>query len=59
MCFGGGATYSGYGSPAFTRRMRVFEISDFGETISTYQLTDERKRINEAVLYGEGSLEEQ
>ncbi|GAA5953455.1 hypothetical protein JCM8115_000530 [Rhodotorula mucilaginosa] len=59
VCFGGGSTYSGYGSPAFTRRMRVFEISDFGETISTYQLTDERKRINEAVLYGEGSLEEQ
>lgn len=59
VCFGGGATYSGYGSAAFSRRMRVFEIADFGETISTYQLTDERERINEAVLYGAGSLEEQ
>ncbi|GAA5980570.1 hypothetical protein JCM10908_001692 [Rhodotorula pacifica] len=58
VCFGGGGTYSGYGSAAFARRMRVFEISDYGETISTYQLTDERKRINEAVLYGKGSLEQ-
>lgn len=37
----------------------MYELADFGEKISTYQLTDARKRVNEAVLYGEGSLEEQ
>ncbi|GAA5913525.1 hypothetical protein JCM8208_000701 [Rhodotorula glutinis] len=59
ICFGGGATYSGYGNPAFARRMRVYQVSDFGERIETYQVTDERERINYAMLVGDGSVEEQ
>ncbi|GAA5834357.1 hypothetical protein JCM9279_004294 [Rhodotorula babjevae] len=59
ICFGGGATYSGYGNPAFARRMRVYQLSDFGERIETYQVTDERERINYAMLVGDGSIEEQ
>ncbi|KPV78488.1 uncharacterized protein RHOBADRAFT_33185 [Rhodotorula graminis WP1] len=59
ICFGGGATYSGYGNPAFARRMRVYQLSDFGERIETYQVTDERERINYAMLVGDGSVEEQ
>ncbi|GAA5887611.1 hypothetical protein JCM6882_001470 [Rhodosporidiobolus microsporus] len=59
ICFGGGGTYSGYGNTTFSRRMRVYSLSQFGERIETYQLTDTKERINQAVLYGEGSLEEQ
>ncbi|BGP44800.1 Phosphatase dcr2 [Rhodotorula kratochvilovae] len=59
VCFGGGATYSGYGSAKFARRMRVYHLSDFGERIETYQLTDDNERVNAAMLYGDGSLEEQ
>ncbi|GAA5994980.1 uncharacterized protein JCM10292_004466 [Rhodotorula paludigena] len=58
ICFGGGATYSGYGSKTFSRRMRVYQLSDFGERIETFQLTDEKERVNHAILVGEGSLEQ-
>ncbi|GAA5832135.1 hypothetical protein JCM11251_004252 [Rhodosporidiobolus azoricus] len=59
ICFGGGGSYSGYGNSTFARRMRVFNLSQFGERIETYQLTDTKERINQAVLYGDGSLETQ
>ncbi|GAA6036936.1 hypothetical protein JCM8097_006363 [Rhodosporidiobolus ruineniae] len=59
ICFGGGGTYSGYGSTSFSRRMRVYQLSQYGERIETYQLTDTKEQVNRAVLYGEGSLEEQ
>jgi len=39
--------------------MRVYQLSDFGERIETYQVTDERERINYAMLVGDGSVEEQ
>lgn len=41
MCFPGGSSYSGYGLRGFDRRVRVFSISDWGETISTYKLLDQ------------------
>jgi len=40
MCFAGGSSYSGYGLRGFDRRVRVFSLSDWGETISTYKLLD-------------------
>ena len=40
MCFAGGSSYSGYGMLGFDRRVRVFEISDFGETIKTWKILD-------------------
>ncbi|GAA5994112.1 hypothetical protein JCM5350_008099 [Sporobolomyces pararoseus] len=58
QCFGGGGTYSGYGIGTFPRRFRVYQLSDFGEKIETWQLLDTREVINHAVLAGEGSLEE-
>ncbi|GAA5949588.1 hypothetical protein JCM3765_002715 [Sporobolomyces pararoseus] len=58
QCFGGGGTYSGYGKGSFPRRFKVYQLSDFGEKIETWQLLDTREVINHAVLVGEGSLEE-
>ncbi|GAA5949069.1 hypothetical protein JCM21900_004848 [Sporobolomyces salmonicolor] len=58
-CFGGGATYSGYGNSTFARRFRVYQLSDYGERIETFQLLDTKERINHAILVGEGSLEEE
>jgi hypothetical protein len=40
MCFSGGSSYSGYGLLGFDRRVRVFELSDYGERIATYKLLD-------------------
>lgn len=39
--------------------MRVYQLSDFGERIETWQLTDEKERVNHAVLVGDGSIEQQ
>ena len=51
-CFGGGSSYAGYGLPQFDRRVRVFNIQDFGEvrwpgiaalmeqTVRTYKIVD-------------------
>ncbi|KAK4699220.1 hypothetical protein P7C70_g7043, partial [Phenoliferia sp. Uapishka_3] len=56
LCFGGGASYSGYGKAGFARRMRVYTIADYGETIGTYVLLDTLKRIERIVLVGEGAM---
>ncbi|KAI6167418.1 hypothetical protein EDD17DRAFT_1540756, partial [Pisolithus thermaeus] len=34
------SSYSGYGRVGFDRRFRVYEISDYGETIRTYKRTE-------------------
>lgn len=39
-CFGGGSSYAGYGLPSFDRRVRVFNLQDFGETVRTYKIVD-------------------
>lgn len=57
VCFGGGGSYAGYGQAGFSRRMRVFTLSDFGEKIGTFELLDTKERIDEVVLTGEGALE--
>ncbi|SCZ90451.1 BZ3500_MvSof-1268-A1-R1_Chr1-3g01997 [Microbotryum saponariae] len=56
LCFGGGASYSGYGQPGFLRRMRVYELSDYGETIETYHLLDTKQIIDRVVLVGEKAM---
>ncbi|KAJ7281601.1 Metallo-dependent phosphatase-like protein [Mycena rebaudengoi] len=40
FCFGGGGSYSGYGKLGFDRRFRIYDISDYGETIRTYKRTE-------------------
>ncbi|KAF8892061.1 Metallo-dependent phosphatase-like protein [Infundibulicybe gibba] len=55
MCFGGGGSYSGYGKIGFDRRFRVYDISDFGETIRTYKRTEKNEVIDEMVISGKGA----
>jgi len=43
-CLAGGSSYSGYGSPSFDRRVRVFSVQDYGETIRTWKLLDGSSR---------------
>ncbi|KAL1696645.1 Metallo-dependent phosphatase-like protein [Schizophyllum commune] len=57
MCFGGGGSYSGYGRPGFDRRFRVYDISDFGETIRTYKRTEHDEIIDDMILAGKGAPE--
>ena len=57
LCFGGGGSYSGYGKAEFPRRFRVYDLSDLGEKITTFQFTDELKRIDETILTGDGAAE--
>ncbi|KAL6299529.1 Metallo-dependent phosphatase [Sparassis latifolia] len=55
LCFGGGGSYSGYGRIGFDRRVRIYDISDYGETIRTYKRTEHNEVINEIVLAGRGA----
>ncbi|KAK0203023.1 Metallo-dependent phosphatase-like protein [Desarmillaria ectypa] len=54
LCFGGGGSYSGYGKIGFDRRFRVYQISDYGETIRTYKRTEKDEILDEMVLVGRG-----
>ncbi|KAH8103804.1 Metallo-dependent phosphatase [Cristinia sonorae] len=54
-CFGGGGSYAGYGKINFDRRFRVYEISDFGETIRTYKRTEHDEIVDDMVLVGKGA----
>ncbi|KAH7926417.1 Metallo-dependent phosphatase [Leucogyrophana mollusca] len=55
LCFGGGGSYSGYGKVGFDRRYRVYEISDFGETIRTHKRTEKDVILNAMALAGAGA----
>lgn len=48
--------YSGYGKGGFSRRMRVYQLSEYGERIETYKLLDSLERIDRTVLVGEDAL---
>ncbi|KAG2346718.1 Metallo-dependent phosphatase [Suillus weaverae] len=55
LCFGGGGSYSGYGQVGFDRRFRIYEISDYGETIRTYKRTENDEILNSYILAGPGA----
>ncbi|CCL98565.1 uncharacterized protein FIBRA_00565 [Fibroporia radiculosa] len=55
LCFGGGGSYSGYGRVVFDRRFRVYDISDYGETIRTYKRTEHDEIVDEMILAGRGA----
>jgi len=55
LCFGGGGSYSGYSRVGFDRRFRIYDISDFGETIRTYKRTEKDVILNEMILTGRGA----
>ncbi|TFY74616.1 hypothetical protein EWM64_g9396, partial [Hericium alpestre] len=50
LCFGGGGSYQGYSKVGFDRRFRVYDISDYGETIRTYKRLDTGDIIDEMTL---------
>ncbi|KXN86602.1 putative inactive purple acid phosphatase 29 [Leucoagaricus sp. SymC.cos] len=55
LCFGGGSSYSGYGKIGFDRRFRVYETSDYGETIKTWKRTEHDDIVDEMILAGPGA----
>jgi len=55
LCFGGGGSYSAYGKVGFDRRFRIYEISDYGETIRTYKRTEKDEILDRMVLVGLGA----
>ncbi|KDR80533.1 hypothetical protein GALMADRAFT_90903 [Galerina marginata CBS 339.88] len=55
LCFGGGGSYSGYSKIGFDRRFRIYDISDFGETIRTYKRTEKDEVLDEMILAGPGA----
>ncbi|KAF8075000.1 Metallo-dependent phosphatase-like protein [Lyophyllum atratum] len=54
-CFGGGGSYSGYGKVGFDRRFRIYEISDYGETIRTYKRTEKDEIVDDMIITGKGA----
>ncbi|KAG8814505.1 hypothetical protein FRC18_001941 [Serendipita sp. 400] len=54
FCFNGGSSYSGYGKTGVDRRFRVFNITDWGETITTYGRTEHGEVVDKIVLVGHG-----
>jgi hypothetical protein len=55
LCFGGGGSYSAYGRVGFDRRFRIYEISDYGETIRTYKRTEKDEIVDDMVLAGKNA----
>ncbi|EPT01283.1 hypothetical protein FOMPIDRAFT_1023369 [Fomitopsis schrenkii] len=55
LCFGGGGSYSGYGKIGFDRRFRVYDVSDYGETIRTYKRTEHGEIVDQMILAGHGA----
>lgn len=49
------SSYSGYGKIGFDRRFRVYDVSDYGETIRTYKRTEHDEIVDEMVLAGHGA----
>lgn len=55
MCFNGGSSYSGYGQLGFDRRVRIYQISEYGEKIETYKRLTSGDIIDRQVLVGDGA----
>ncbi|TFK29749.1 phosphatase DCR2 [Coprinopsis marcescibilis] len=55
FCFGGGGSYSAYGKVGFDRRFRIYDISDYGETIRTYKRTEKDEIVDDMILAGKGA----
>nr|XP_019008286.1 uncharacterized protein I206_06841 [Kwoniella pini CBS 10737]OCF47067.1 hypothetical protein I206_06841 [Kwoniella pini CBS 10737] len=55
MCFDGGSSFSGYGQLGFDRRVRIYNISQYGEKIETYKRLTSGEIIDKQILVGEGA----
>lgn len=53
MCFDGGSSFSGYGLPEFNRRVRVYELSEWGDVVSSYKRTFGGEILDRQVLVGQ------
>jgi hypothetical protein len=52
MCFDGGSSYSGYGKADFDRRVRTYQLSEYGEKVETYKRLVTGEEIDRQVLVG-------
>ncbi|KAF9533681.1 Metallo-dependent phosphatase-like protein [Crepidotus variabilis] len=52
FCYGGASGYAGYSQVGFDRRFRVYDISDYGETIRTYKRTDKDEILDDMYVAG-------
>jgi hypothetical protein len=57
ICFDGGTSFSGYGKLGFDRRVRLYQISEYGEKIETYKRLSSGDIVDMQVLVGEGAPE--
>lgn len=55
LCFGGGSSFSGYGKVGFDRRLRIYDVMDYGETIRTYKRGQDGTIMGDTILEGKGS----
>jgi len=56
LCYGGGVGYKTYGKVGWPRRVRVFDLSDFGASLSTFKILDtpEMPEEGHATLWTKG-----
>lgn len=54
-CFGGGSSYAGYGKAGFSRRSRVFDITNFGNTAESWSRLEDGSKAYNGVLWDERS----
>ncbi|ORX34309.1 Metallo-dependent phosphatase-like protein [Kockovaella imperatae] len=55
MCFDGGSSYSGYGQLGFDRRVRMYQLSDYGEKVETYKRLTSGETLDHQILVGNGA----
>ncbi|ODO07841.1 hypothetical protein I350_03420 [Cryptococcus amylolentus CBS 6273] len=55
MCFDGGSSFSGYGQADFDRRVRIYEISEYGEKVESYKRESSGAIVDKQTLVGDGA----
>lgn len=50
-CYGGGSSFAGYGMNGIDRQSRVFDITNFGETVTTWNRMEDGSKKYEGVLW--------
>ena len=55
MCVSLDRSYSGYSKVGFDRRFRIYDVSEYGETIRTYKRTENNEVVDDMVLVGRGA----
>ncbi|CAO1626573.1 unnamed protein product [Sympodiomycopsis kandeliae] len=50
-CYGGGASFAGYGMKGFLRRARVFDITAFGNTVDSWSVMEDGTKLYKGLLW--------